>query len=83
MSTVTYVVGSQTQQWVESPRVRAGWHRGNDGRRAPEGLRHALRVDATTAACGLPASVLFVFHDLDRATMISNEMCPDCKRAAY
>ena len=83
MSTVKYVVGSQTQQWVESPRIRTGWQLGNDGRRAPEGLRHAVDANATTAACGLPASVLFVFDDLDWATMISNEMCPDCKHAAF
>jgi hypothetical protein len=35
-----------------------------------------------TAACGVPASVLFVFEDLHWATMLSNEMCRDCKRAA-
>jgi hypothetical protein len=83
MSSVKYVVASQSQQWVESPRIRTGWHPGNDGRRAPEGLRHAVDVNAATAACGLPGSVLFVFDDLDWATMISNEMCPDCKRAAF
>jgi hypothetical protein len=35
MSTVTYVVGSQTQQWVELPRAHTGWRLGNEGRRAP------------------------------------------------
>ena len=56
MSTVKYVVGSQTQQWVESPRIRTGWQLGNDGRRAPEGLRHAVDANVTTAACGLPGA---------------------------
>jgi hypothetical protein len=83
MSSVKYVVASQSQQWVESPRIRTGWHLGNDGRRAPEALRHTLDIDAASAACGLPSRVLFVFDDLDWATMISNEMCPACKRAAY
>jgi hypothetical protein len=83
MSTVKYVVGSESQQWVESSQLHTGWHLGNDGGRAPEGLRHAVDVDAATTACGLPVSVFFVFDDLDWATMISNEMCPECKRAAF
>ena len=58
--TVQYVVGSQSQRWVEFPWIRTGWHLGSAGRRVPDGLRHALDVDVMAAACGVPASVLFV-----------------------
>jgi hypothetical protein len=83
MTNTKYVVASQSHHWVESPRVHVGWHVGNDGQRAPVGLRHAVHVDAAVSACGLPASMLSVFDDLDWTTMLSNEMCPDCKHAAF
>lgn len=76
---VKYVVGSERQQILLAP---AG-HGTDDGLRVPDGIRHA--VDSTTrhASCGVPANALFVFGDLDWTTMLSNEMCPRCKRTAF
>ena len=76
---VKYVVGSERQQILIAP---AG-HGTDDGLRVPDGIRHA--VDSTTerASCGAAADSLFVFGDLDWTTMLSNEMCPRCKRTAF
>ena len=76
---VKYVVGSERQQILIAP---AG-HGTDDGLRVPDGIRHA--VDSTTGhpSCGVSAGSLFVFGDLDWTTMLSNEMCPRCKRTAF
>jgi len=76
---VKYVVGSERQQIL----IEASDRGTDDGLRVPDGLRHA--VDSTTgrASCGASAAALFVFEDLDWTTMLSNEMCPRCKRTAF
>jgi len=83
MADTKYVVGSQSREWIELPRIRDGWHLGNDGQHAPVGLRHAVHVDAAASPCGLSVSLLYVFDNLDWGTMISNQMCSDCKNAEY
>jgi hypothetical protein len=77
-----FVVGSEREQWVGSPPIRTGWHIGNGGQRAPDGRLHAVDLEAAQAACGLPARLLVVFEDLEWATMLSNDMCADCKLSA-
>ena len=76
---VKYVVGSERQQILIAPAGPGT----DDGLRMPDGIRHA--VDSTTglSSCGASTSSLFVFDDLDWTTMLSNEMCPQCKRAAF
>ena len=76
---VKYVVGSERQQILIS-RARRG---GDDGLRVPEGIRHAVDTTTNRASCGVSTSSLFVFGDLDWTTMLSNEMCPRCKRTAF
>ena len=76
---VKYVVGSERQQILIAP----ARHGADDGLRVPDGVRHA--VDSTTnhASCGVSTSSLYVFGNLDWTTMLSNEMCPRCKRTAF
>ena len=76
---VKYVVGSEREQVLITRALRST----DDGLRVPEGIRHA--VDSTTkrVSCGVSTSSLFVFDDLDWTTMLSNEMCPRCKRSAF
>ena len=76
---VKYVVGSERQQIRISPARRGA----DDALRVPEGIRHAVDVITNRASCGVSTDSLFVFGDLDWTTMLSNEMCPRCKRAAY
>jgi hypothetical protein len=76
---VKYVVGSECQQILIAP-VR---HGADDGLRAPDGTRHAVDRMTNRASCGVTTNSLFVFRDLDWTTMLSNEMCPRCKRTAF
>ena len=74
-----YVVGSEGQQiLIELTRF------GRDsGQRLPDGIRHAVGVESGRSSCGVTTSSLFVFYDLNWMTMLSNDMCPECKRAAF
>ena len=76
---VKFVVGSERQQILIAP---AG-HDTDDGLRVPDGIRHAIDSTTSHASCGASVSSLFVFGDLDWTTMLSNEMCPRCKRTAF
>ena len=76
---VKYVVGSEHQEILLGTSDLGR----ESSRRVPDGIRHAVEVATGAAACGVDASSLFVFGDIDWATMLSNEMCPVCKRAAF
>jgi hypothetical protein len=75
---VRYLVGCEHQQIL----LQTSGLARDSSRRIPDGVRHAVTVATGAALCGVDASSLFVF-DLDWATMLSNEMCPECKRAAF
>ena len=76
---VKYVVGSERQQIL----IASAGDGTDDGLRVPDGIRHAVDSRTSRASCGAPANALFVFSDLDWTTMLSNEMCPRCKRTAF
>jgi hypothetical protein len=73
-----YVVGSEGQQILMAPTTIGC----DSGQRLPDGIRHAVDVNTGHPSCGT-ADSLFVFDDLDWMTMLSNEMCSACKRAAF
>jgi hypothetical protein len=76
---VEHVVGSEHQEIL----IRPADLTRNTSLSIPTGTRHAVDVATGQASCGMPASSLFVFADLLWATMVSNEMCAACKRAAF
>lgn len=76
---VEYVVGSESQEVLIRPTDLTR----KVSLRIPNGTRHAVDVATGQASCGMSASSLFVFADVQWATMVSNEMCAECKRAAF
>ena len=79
MTPMSWKVGAERTQLVESRSIQTGRWVGGRGQRVPDGPTHAVNSETDEVACRFPVEALTVF-DLDWESASLVERCPDCVR---